>query len=843
MGDGCALGGRIMSSPLREYLADEIAKMVRQYGVVVWQDEQREYLSAALSVCPPDVDVVAFNGSWFELRREVENLLASDQAPQLVVYAPSPAPVDDPLAEIRAAGKEFKRRLPTLVRNALGGQLAPARIEQIAREARTLEEAEAAVGGTDSADVRLVGLLGGGGSVQMALTVLAGLNDEAIAAEGAWGDVARMLGESFGGSVTGEAGDLREAFTRQIVLAEIAEAAGGLPDDLTGAWTPPTVGQRRRVEELLRVWRYVPQWSGSYRELAARVDRQLDLDATLKWAEGLQTCVAVPSIELMSMAEAVRRLSDGDYSGALLLAEERLLGSNPWRDERAGAAGSRWSDHWRVVREVAELYRSVTNHPVPNDSIVGLLDWYMDRACSVDRAQRRLELSRGALASYGDLEQHVTAARGAYERWADQLLRATTAAVSKDGLSGVSQLPQGEIHDRFVKGSDGPVAYIWVDALRYELGSELAEAIRRDITEHVVIHGATAGAPTITRVGMANLVPSAAEKLTVGLDNGRLSVAIAGRPVSTVEHRVELLRAAHGTVANLDLGTLSQQGEKELAKAIKGADLVLVRSQEIDAAGESGLLNAAWSQFEATKQDLANAVAKLGQVGIRRIVITADHGFLALSQSVGDPHTIDAPIGGDGELHRRCWVGKGGTTADGTERVPLVVLGIRSDLDMIVPKGLAVFKAGGGKQFFHGGLSPQELLIPVIVVDLEAAQEPQKLDLQIAIAGGRITTGVFAATVAFHGDLFTNTVTFRVVVRGGDGSEPVARVVSGDGYDAESGSVTITQDKPTVLTFQVISNLDRDAQVEVQVLDARTGRQLAGSIAAVAAAVVVEEEL
>lgn len=832
-----------MSSPLRDYLADEIAKTVRQAGVVVWQDDQREYVSAARSVCPSDVAVVSFDGSWFELRREVESLLASDEAPQLVVYAPSPAPMDDPLAEIRAAGKEYKRRLPTLVRNALGGQLAAARVEQIAREARTLEEAEAAAGGTDAADVRLVGLLGGGDSVQMALSVLAKRKDEAIAAEGAWGDVSRMLSDAFGGSITGEQSDLRDSFAQQIVLADIAEAAGGLPEELAGAWTLPSVEQRRRVEELLRVWRYAPQWSGTYRELAASVDRRLDLGSTLRWVDGLQTCVAVPSIEVLCMAEAVRRLSEGDHSGALLLAEERLLDGNPWRDERVGAAGSRWSDHWRVVREVAELHRSVIDHPIPSDAMGGLLDWYVAQAYSVDRAHRRLELSRGALASYGDLEQHVTAARSGYEQWVDRLLRATTAAVSKDGLSGVSQLPQGEIHDRFVKGSDGPVAYIWVDALRYELGAELAEAIRRDITEHVTLHGATAAAPTITRVGMANLVPSAAEKLTVGLDGGKLSVAVAGRPVSTVEHRVELLRAAHGTVANLDLGALSQQGEKELAKAIKGADLVLVRSQEIDAAGESGLLNTAWPQFEATKQDLANAVAKLGQVGIRRIVVTADHGFLALSQSVGDPRTIDAPIGGDGELHRRCWVGKGGTTADGTERVPLVSLGIRSDLDMIVPKGLAVFKAGGGKQFFHGGLSPQELLIPVIVVDLEAAQEPQKLDLQVAIAGGRITTGVFAATVSFNGDLFTNTVTFRVVVRGGTGSEPVARVVSGDGYDAESGSVTITQDKPTVLTFQVISNLDRDAQVEVQVLDARTGRQLAGSIAAVAAPVVVEEEL
>jgi hypothetical protein len=173
----------------------------------------------------------------------------------------------------------------------------------------------------------------------------------------------------------------------------------------------------------------------------------------------------------------------------------------------------------------------------------------------------------------------------------------------------------------------------------------------------------------------------------------------------------------------------------------------------------------------------------------------------------------------------------------------MAALGIRSDLDLIVPRGLAVFKAGGGKQFFHGGLSPQELISPVIVVDLEAAQEPQKLDINVPIAGGRITTGVFAATVEFLGDLFTDTITFRVVVRGNRRSEPVARVVSGDGYDTESGSVTIAPGKPSVLTFQVISNLERDAQVEVQVLDARTGRRLAASAAAVATPIVVEEEL
>ncbi|MBX7132281.1 MAG: PglZ domain-containing protein [Fimbriimonadaceae bacterium] len=832
-----------MSNRLREQLSAELARAVRQAGLVIWQDEHQEYIGAAQSICPTDVPMVTFDGSWFGLRWEVEARLGGERAPELVIYAPASVPAEDPLAEIRAAGKEFKRRLATLIRQALDGQLAAVRIEQIAREARTLEEAEAAAGGTPPAEVRLVGILGTGDSVQMALAVLNASRDSSIDAERAWPDVSRMLSDAFGGLIAGERGELRELFAQQVLLTEISTAVGQLSDVLSDAWMAPTSEQRRRTQELLRVWRYAPEWSGTYHELATRIDARLGLSSALTWTDGLQTCFSAPAIEGLCMSEAVRRLEEGDQSGALVLAQERLLDANPWRDERASQSSSRWSDRWRVVKAIAELRRLVDANVIPNAGIAELLDWYVAKGYQVDGAHRRLELARGALASHGELEQHLTAARSGYEHWVDQLLRTTTAALTTDGLAGVDQLTQGEIHDRHIKDVEGPTAYVWVDALRYELGVELADAIRTDITQHVSIEAAIAGVPTITRVGMANLLPAAAEKLRETIDGGKLSVSVGERKVSTVEHRVELLRAAHGAVANLDLATVSQQGEKELSKVIKGASLVLVRSQEIDAAGESGLLNTAWPQFEATKQDLANAVAKLGQVGIRRVVISADHGFLAMSQSVGDPRTIDAPIGAEGELHRRAWVGKGGTTAEGTARVSLAALGIRSDLDVIVPRGLAVFKAGGGKQFFHGGLSPQELVIPVIVVDLEVTQETQKLDINVNIAGDRIATGVFAATVLFLGDLFTDTVTFRVVARGAASKEPVARVVSGDGYDSESGSVTVTQDKPAVLTFQVISNLERDAEVEVQVLDARTGRRLAGSVAKVAASVVVEDEL
>ena len=112
---------------------------------------------------------------------------------------------------------------------------------------------------------------------------------------------------------------------------------------------------------------------------------------------------------------------------------------------------------------------------------------------------------------------------------------------------------------------------------------------------------------------------------------------------------------------------------------------------------------------------LQTAVAKLLHAGIQRVVITADHGFLAVRQ-LGEEPKIDKPSTGTGELHRRAWIGRGGTASESTVKVPLAAFGIGGDLDIIAPRGLGVFASGGGLQFFHGGLSPQELIVPVITV-------------------------------------------------------------------------------------------------------------------------------
>jgi hypothetical protein len=53
----------------------------------------------------------------------------------------------------------------------------------------------------------------------------------------------------------------------------------------------------------------------------------------------------------------------------------------------------------------------------------------------------------------------------------------------------------------------------------------------------------------------------------------------------------------------------------------------------------------------------------------------------------------------------------------------------------------------------------------------------------------------------------------------------------------------VPQGQASVLTFQVISNLASGVNVDVQVLDARTGRTLVTSTVAVSAPILVEDSL
>jgi len=85
--------------------------------------------------------------------------------------------------------------------------------------------------------------------------------------------------------------------------------------------------------------------------------------------------------------------------------------------------------------------------------------------------------------------------------------------------------------------------------------------------------------------------------------------------------------------------------------------------------------------------NLARAIRKLAAAGIEHAVLTADHGHLFASDRDESMRTDD-PRGDTIELHRRCWIGRGGATPPGCIRVAASALGYASDLEFVFPTGV-----------------------------------------------------------------------------------------------------------------------------------------------------------
>ncbi len=833
---------------LRDYLRGKLAKKVESHGLVVWEDAEGEYTGTVGDVVPEGASLLRWNGSWYRLRRELEPLVSAEKPPRLVVYQAvrTPPEEEDPLAEVREAGTSFNIRLRTLLRGALGGTLTEARIAELGR-ARTLEEAEAALAGGVGTGVRLPAVLKTTDTLQLCLRILADDVDGDLSDPELWEEARGVLRYGLGGDPAGEGDFLRDRVFRHLILLELEEALGHLPPELEGRRGAASVEQHRRATELLRAWRSDLGRLAAYRERALRAEEDLDLRALLSWDDRLAGLDTVPLIEELAFRRALELLSSGELEPASALVDARRRGSMwvrvvlPELPELPEA--EKWAPLWKALAALVDLHLALRTNRAPAGTASSLLEWYARDGWRVDRAHRRMESALLEAPVAEGLDSAVADARAGYERWLEALLERFTGALEQGGLE--SGLPrQSEVHKRHVAPVKERTAYVLVDALRYELGLELAEALRRDHRE-VDVTAAVASAPTITSVGMASLLPGAELGIRLELtERDTLEVLVNGIRIRGVPERVALLRATHGEVADLTLSDVVDSDVDALKERIHAAKLVLLRSREIDEAFESDEI-AVWAYVKDLRDLLARALARLRVAGIERFVLAADHGFLILSRRLGSSRVIEPP-GGRGVLHRRCWVGRGGQTSGSALRVPLGELGVEGGLDLVVPRGLAIFAAGGARRFFHGGLSPQELVVPVIAVRTDAATATDST-ARAEVVGGRIVTGVFSVLLELDPNLFSEEVMARITARNGAGKE-VARVVDGEGYEEESGVVRLRADRPSgeqqIVTLKVVESLAKRDRVTVEVYDSKTDRLLGKSTPAeVATDVRVGDEL
>lgn len=268
---------------------------------------------------------------------------------------------------------------------------------------------------------------------------------------------------------------------------------------------------------------------------------------------------------------------------------------------------------------------------------------------------------------------------------------------------------------KFVKSSNKQTAVIIVDALRYEMGMELFRLIEGKISKTITPMISTV--PTITEFGMASLLPNGGSKLNVehDKDNFKISDGNFSMPLNNKQERIKYFIKQAGNLGVVkNLNDIVDEPNNSLKTTFKGKSRILIYSSEID---EAGHIEDANIQFFPTLINKINfSINKLLDIGIEKILIVADHGFM-LTSGLEDWMKIDIQKDMDCIIKRRRFsISKnkinGNYITKGSHSV-----NHNGNLYFNFPRGINVFSAAGGSKFLHGGISIQELLIPVIEIN------------------------------------------------------------------------------------------------------------------------------
>ena len=384
---------------------------------------------------------------------------------------------------------------------------------------------------------------------------------------------------------------------------------------------------------------------------------------------------------------------------------------------------------------------------------------------------------------------------------------------------------------------ESKAAYVWVDALRFEMARELAQLLEDDF--ELTVQAAIGTIPTITEIGMAALLPRASfSAKVIAVGTGKLGLQIDRTVIKDRKDRIAFLKANAGVpVFDAKLEDLLPKPPKRIKDGVQSAQLVLITSQEIDELCEGDNIAQARRQMDGVLHDLRRGIRVLADLGVKTIIVAADHGHL-FGEEIGDDMKFEAPGGNTADLHRRVWLGVGGASEPSYLRTALSSLGVDSDLDLATPWTFACFKSkGGARAYFHGGLSPQELIIPVVTMTATAqslAGPPTGIDWKLTPGSAKLSTYFFSVQIAgaVTGLFGVEPPKVRVEVRAN--KKVVSNPVSASyGFEDATGEVKLRvlendakKIEPNTVTV-MITDVPDQKTVGIYLIDASSGAELA----------------
>ena len=807
--------------------------------VLVWYDGERVFGDFVQSFSAPNCRVVSARESRLRARREAETIYrrlnASDSLVEaranLLIYLPfQRAKGDerqlDPFEVFAVAGDAFGDDESEQLRS-LAHQALPDLVDQIDRLFRegkpTLSMLDQLEYAPSYPLVREV--FGTQSSVEVAVQWLG--NPETYvqisAVPGCRQDILRLLNDELGFSIpSGIEGwePQRGLLARYVLFSEFAFALPGeLPVSLMNL--PRADGAYQdRIYAIAHRLRETSSCRDAYIDLANHVEQELGLAARFPDVLGLGERDTFAFQEQRHLAALARTVENEQWDAARQIVSARA--QSVWRYEPERAQVWKAAERCIELLDTANQVEQVWN--TESTSLIEMIVAYTRPSgwSDLDRRQRLMEQSVAECTECEALEGVITRCRARYREVIDAIQRHFLGMVARDGWPPEGILRQTQVFDRFVApalAAREKVAYFLSDSLRFEMGRDLVGAMGS--LGEIDAQPIASALPTVTQVGMAALMPGADGVLSLRQVGDQLIPHVGERRLQHSGDRMHYLAERFGDrVTDIELSEfLSLTSTTKKRASLKDADLVVIRDSRIDRMGESITLREAHKYITDLLGDIKAAATQLIRLGYSYIVIATDHGHVLLPEVLPGDVVSESPAGDWILTKRRSLLGSQIQEKSGTCILSAARLGIQGDAPTLaVPNGFGLYSAGSG--YFHGGLSLQECVLPVIT--LRARESPaEKLGIEVDIRYRRdtFTSRVIGVKVWFN-SLVDPSI--QAKIEAFDSSSPSAHKV-GEAADCEprdevTHEVTLLAGQETPVPVLLDPDFDGD-QVEIRVVN------------------------
>lgn len=271
------------------------------------------------------------------------------------------------------------------------------------------------------------------------------------------------------------------------------------------------------------------------------------------------------------------------------------------------------------------------------------------------------------------------------------------------------------------------------DALRYECGKALVSRIllenrKKDRFSATCKH-MVSSLPSYTQLGMASLLPHK----TLGIGDKNDTVLVDGKSCAGLLNRDKILKSCNEKSVAIGYEAFLSLGRIEGREFAKNHQVIYIYHDEIDKMGEKNEPKT-FDAVSSTFDTIIKTIKQISNFNGVNILITSDHGFLFTNQPTLESEFCVVPKNDALRQNRRFVIGKNLESTSCVVKYSGEVLGIEGENEFLIPKSINKIRVqGGGNRFVHGGATLQELVIPLIEVNISKNKAENTKEVTVEI--------------------------------------------------------------------------------------------------------------